>query len=101
VVSKRQFHHLPNLGHLLAASTNIIVPNFVQISFLILPLDWIALGVDDGILRDDAVLCWVGFDHLELDRPHTTANEERIALADWAIGFEEVGLQVDFEDIAS
>ena len=42
-------------------------------------------GVDDSILGDDAVLSRVRFNDLELDGPHSTTNEEGVALADRSI----------------
>lgn len=48
----------------------------------------------------DTVIGGVGFDDLELDGSHTTADEEEIALANGSVGFEEVGLEVDLEEVS-
>ena len=41
--------------------------------------------MNDSVLRHDAVFCWIGLDDLELNRAHTTANEESVALADGTV----------------
>ena len=47
---------------------------------LVLPLDRLPLAEDLGVGRDDAVLCGVGLNDLELDTAHATAGEEGVAL---------------------
>ena len=49
-MTERQLDHLTNLSHLLAATSNVIITNVVQVSFLIFTLDGITLTVDDSVL---------------------------------------------------
>lgn len=54
---------------MLAAATNVVVADICEIAFLIFTLDGLALGVNDSVLGDNAVLGRVGLDDLELDAP--------------------------------
>jgi hypothetical protein len=71
---------------LLAAAANVIVADVGEVVLLVLALDGLALGVDDSVLGDDAVLGRVRLNHLELDRAHAAADEEGVALADRPVG---------------
>jgi hypothetical protein len=42
--------------NLLPATSNVIVPNVGKVVLLVLPLDGVTLGVNDGVLSDDAEL---------------------------------------------
>jgi hypothetical protein len=52
-------------------------------------------------LTYNTVICWFSLDNLELDSSHTAANKEEISLADRSIGFQEVWLEVDLEQVSS
>jgi hypothetical protein len=135
-VTERELDQLADLGHLLAASSNVIVSDVSKVGLLILALDRLALAVNHSVLghlgikemkkdncqpqcmrfnRMKVMLFWrikreestydtvvggVGFDDLELDRSHTTTDEEEIALADGSVGLEEVRLEVDLEEVS-
>ncbi|KAJ7752355.1 hypothetical protein B0H16DRAFT_1723713 [Mycena metata] len=114
-VTERQLDQFTDLGHLLAAATDIVVADVSEVEFLLFSLDWVTLfaahvsselepledkklaGVDHGVLRNNAELGGVGFHHLELDCLHATADEEGVALADRS----EIRLQVDVKDVAT
>ena len=87
---ERQLDKLANLCHLLAAATNVIVPNLVEVAFLVLALDRLALAVDDGILCDDTELWGIHLYDLELDLSHTSTGGKCVALSYRSVGFAEV-----------
>ena len=66
---ERQFDHLLDLRQLFAATSDVVVADGVQSVFLFLPLDRLALAVDDGVGSDDAERGWVGFDDLKRKKP--------------------------------
>jgi hypothetical protein len=68
---------------LLAAASDIIVTDIGQVALFIFTLDGLALGVNDGVLRDDAVLGRIGLDNLELDAPEMRLS--MIVLDGWII----------------
>ena len=72
----------------------------VEQVLLVLPLDRLALAVDHGVGRHDAVGGRVGLDHLELDGPHAAPDDEVVPLVDGPVGLQEVGLQVHLEPVA-
>ena len=63
-------------------------------------LDRLAVAEDLRVRRHDAVLGRVRLHHLELHGAHAAARQERVALADGAVGLEEVGLEVGVEERA-
>jgi len=83
---------------LLPAATNVIIANLVQVVLLLLALNGLALAVDDGILRDDAVLRRVNLDYLELDLPHTAPHNKQVALTDRPVCLAEVWGKEDVEE---
>lgn len=99
-MAERELDELADLGELLAAAADVVVADVGEVVLLVLALDRFALGVDDRVLRDDAVLGRVGLDDLELDAPRGALGEEGVALADGAVRLEEVGLEEDVEDVA-
>jgi hypothetical protein len=94
---ERQLDHFADLSHLLAATTDIIVADLVEVVLLLIALDGLALAVDDGVLSHNAVLRRVDLDDLELDLPHAATHDEEIALPDGPVGFPEVGSEEDIE----
>lgn len=96
-MAQRQLDHFTDLSHLLAAATNIVVSNLVEIVLLLIALDGLALAVDDGVLGDNTVFRRVDVDHLEFDLPHAAADEEEVTLADRPVSLEEVGREKDIE----
>jgi hypothetical protein len=83
---------------LFPATTNIIVANLVEVTLLILTLDGLALAVNNGILRDDAVLWGINLHNLKFYLSHTTSYCEQVALTHWSVGFAEVRSEVDVEE---
>ena len=55
--------------------------------------------VDNCILRHDTEFSGIGLDHFELDSTHPTANQKGIILANWPVGFQEVGLKVNIRKV--
>jgi hypothetical protein len=75
-MSERKLNHLSNLGHLLSASTNVVVANLVEVVLLLVALNGLTLAVNDSILCNNTVLWGIDLDDLELYLPHTTADNE-------------------------
>ena len=96
-MSKGKLDKLSDLRHLLSASSNIIVSNLVQVALLILAIQRFALAVNDGVLGNDAVVRGIELNHLELYLPHAAADCEKVTHPYWAVGLEEVWLEVDIE----
>jgi hypothetical protein len=98
---ERQFHQLPNLCHLLSATTDVIVSNLIKITLLIFALDRLAFAVDDCILGNNAEFRWIDFDDFEFHLPHTTADCEEVALSNWSVCFAEIWCKENVEEGAS
>merc|ERR1719379_2169000 len=98
-VPERQLDHFADLGHLLLAPADVVVPDIVKL-LLVLTLDRFALAVNDGVGRDNAELTRVNADHLELDRAEPKPREEAVTLAHRAVRFLEIRLEVRIEDVA-
>ena len=99
-MTQRKLDELADVGELLAHAANVVVADVVHL-LLVLALDRLALAVDDGVRRHDAVLGRVRLHHLELDGAHAAAHEEHVVLADGAVGLEEVRLEEDVEQVAA
>lgn len=97
-MSKRKFNQLSNLGHLFPAASNVVVSNFVQVSFLVLTVERLALAMDDGVLSDDSEVWGIQFHNLELHLSHATSYREKVAHPYRTVGLQEVGLQVNIEE---
>jgi hypothetical protein len=98
-VTERKLDELTDLSKLLAATSDVVVTNVCEVRLLVLALDGLALGVDDGVLSNDTVLGGIRLDNLELNTPRSSLGEESVALADGAVSLEEVGLEEDVEDV--
>lgn len=85
-MTEGEFDHFADLGHLLSASTDVIVPDVGQVGLFVLTLDRLALCVDDGVLGDDAVLGWVGLCDFELYGSSGTTGDERVSFSNRSIG---------------
>ncbi|KAH3679511.1 hypothetical protein WICPIJ_008612 [Wickerhamomyces pijperi] len=96
-VSQWQFNQFSNLGHLLSATTKIVVTDFVDVVFFVFSVDWLTFRVDDSVLRDNGVFGWLNVNNLEFNLSHTTTDNEVVTFLDWSVGFNEVWLQVDIE----
>ena len=99
-MAEGELDHLADLGHLLPASADVVVADVVG-SLLVLALDGIALAVDDGIGSHDAVGARIGLHDLELHRMHGGADQEEVPLLDGPVGLQEVGLEVNVEEVAA
>ena len=95
--NKKKLQFLPY--HLLAHAADVVVPDVVQ-ALLVLAPDRLPLAEDLRVRGHDGVRARVRLDDLELDRAHPAADEERVALADGAVGLEEVGLEEGVEEVA-
>jgi hypothetical protein len=89
-VAERKLNHFSDLSHLLAASTNVVIANLVQVVLFLLSLDRFALAVNNGILGYDTVFRGIHLDDLEFNLSHTTTYDEQVSLLDWSVGFAEV-----------
>jgi len=56
--------HPADLSHLLSAAPDVVVPDLVE-PLLVLPLDRLALAVDDRVRGHDAELSWLHTDDLD------------------------------------
>jgi hypothetical protein len=99
-MAKWKFNKLTNLSHLLAAATDIVISDIVEVTLLVLTLDRLALTVDNSVLCNNAVLWRVDFDDLELNLTHTSTHGEEIALTHWSVGFAEVWGKEDVKERA-
>jgi hypothetical protein len=99
-MTERQLDQFTDLSHLLAASTNIIVANLVEVALLILSLDGLTLAVNNCVLGNNAVFGRVNLHNLKFDLSHTTSYCEQVTLSDWSVGLAEVGCKVDIEERA-
>ena len=99
-MSQRKLDHLTNLGHLLAAATDIIVTNFFGV-ILIVSIDRFPLVKKGGGGCYNTILAGVNVDNLELYRPETTSDDEGITLLDWAVAVLEVWNEVCRSNVAS
>jgi hypothetical protein len=97
-MSERKLDHFSDLGHLLSASTNVIVANLVEVVLLLISLNRLALAVNDGILCHDTVLWGIDLDNLEFDLSHTTTDDKEVSLSDRAVCFSEVGGEENIEE---
>lgn len=100
-MSQGKFDKLTDLSHLLAASSNVVISNLIQVAFFILALDGLAFAVDDSILSNNAKFWWVDFHNLELYLPHASTDCEQVTLADGAVGFAEIWSKEDIKERSS
>jgi hypothetical protein len=100
-MSKRKFDQFSDLCHLFPTTSNIVVSNFIQVPFLILTVEWLALAMDNGILGHNSVVWRIKLDNFEFHLSHTTAHCEQIAHPYWAVGLKEVRLEVNIEERTS
>lgn len=96
-MSEWELNQLSDLCHLLSASSNIVVTNFVEVPFLVLPVERLAFAVDDCVLCNDAVIRGVELNNLELYLSHTTTHGKKITHPYRSVRLKEVWLEVDFE----
>ena len=95
-----QLDHLTDLGHLLTATTDIIVADLLGV-VLIVAADRFTL-VEEGSRRcDDTELARLHVHDLELNGAETTSDKEGIVLLDWTVAVFEVGDEVGLRDVAS
>mmetsp|Transcript_37429 Transcript_37429/g.76302 ORF Transcript_37429/g.76302 Transcript_37429/m.76302 type:complete len:501 (-) Transcript_37429:109-1611(-) len=98
-MAQRQFNHLTDLRHLLPATTDIVVSHVIQL-LLVLPLDGLALAVDDRVGSHNTVGGRVRLHHLELHGMHGTSHKEKVTLLHRAVRLQEVRLQVHVEEVS-
>mmetsp|Transcript_30761 Transcript_30761/g.73903 ORF Transcript_30761/g.73903 Transcript_30761/m.73903 type:complete len:406 (+) Transcript_30761:1854-3071(+) len=103
-VLQRELDQLTELDHLLAEASDVIKADLVGERRVLVTLQRVALGVDDGLGRNHAVLCLLVVDlhdlevdgHVEL----VVGDLEDLAGVQGAVVLEEVGLEEDLEDVA-
>mmetsp|Transcript_28442 Transcript_28442/g.80059 ORF Transcript_28442/g.80059 Transcript_28442/m.80059 type:complete len:454 (-) Transcript_28442:148-1509(-) len=99
-VTQRELDHFTNLGHLLSATADIVVPHVVHL-FFVFALDRLSLAVDDGVRGHDAVRGGVRLHDLEFHGVHGGSHQEEVALLDGTVGLEEVGFEVHVKEVSS
>jgi hypothetical protein len=92
-VPEWKFDHFPDLSHLLATATNVIITYVVEFLF-IFSLDWFAFGVEDSLGANNADFSWFSSNNLEFDSFEIASDNEVVSFFDWSIGVLEVGNQV-------
>ena len=56
--------------------------------------------MNNGVRGNNTARGGIRLDDFELYSSHASANDEGVALVNWTISFEEVGLQVNFKPIS-
>ena len=92
-MSEWKLNHFTDLGHLLTASTNVIIANLLSI-VLIVTIDGLSLIKQGGLVSDNSILRWVHIDDLELYGAESTPHNEGVVLLDWTECVLEVWDQV-------
>lgn len=98
-MSKWEFNHFTNLGHLPLATADVVIADLVEL-LLVLALHWLTFTVDNRVGCHDAVGLRICLHNLELHRVHGLAHKEEVSLLDRAVGLEEIWLQVNVEQVA-
>ena len=99
-MSEGQLNHLSDLGHLLAAASNIVVSDTIG-SFFVFSADGLTFVEQGGVGADDTVLRRVNLDNLELNGLESTSDNESVVLLDGTVAVLEVGDQVSLGDVSS
>ena len=96
---ERQFDHLPNGGHLFPAASDVVIAYVVEL-LLVLAVDRLSLGVEEGVRCDDAVLFGLSGDYFELYGLEVAADDEEVSLLDGTVGVLEVRDDVGLGEVA-
>mmetsp|Transcript_536 Transcript_536/g.849 ORF Transcript_536/g.849 Transcript_536/m.849 type:complete len:322 (-) Transcript_536:300-1265(-) len=99
-VAQGKLDHLTDLGHLLAAATDVVVADLFSLVFVI-SVDGLALVEERSGGRHDTELARLDVDDLELDGAEGTSDEEGVVLLDGAVAVLEVRDQVRLRDVSS
>mmetsp|Transcript_775 Transcript_775/g.1375 ORF Transcript_775/g.1375 Transcript_775/m.1375 type:complete len:266 (+) Transcript_775:1944-2741(+) len=99
-MTKGKLNKLANLRHLLAHATNIIVSDFRKLIFVLL-VKRLALAEYLRVGCDNAVLSGVRLDNLEFHGAHATTDHKDVSLAHWAVCLQEVGFEINIEQVAT
>merc|ERR1719275_277722 len=94
-----KLHHLLECGKLLPATSDVVVADSVQGILLVLSLDRLSLAMDHSIRGNNAVWRGVSLNHLELNSPHASPDDEVVPLVDWPVCLKEVWLQVHLKPV--
>mmetsp|Transcript_8755 Transcript_8755/g.53813 ORF Transcript_8755/g.53813 Transcript_8755/m.53813 type:complete len:522 (-) Transcript_8755:65-1630(-) len=93
-----KLNQLPNLSHLLADTTHVIVANVIKL-LLVLARNWLAFTEDFRVWCDNAVVCRISFNNLEFNRSHAPADKEGVSLSHRSVRFQEIGFQEHVEKV--
>ena len=99
-MTEGELDHLSDLGHLLPASTDIIIANLLS-GLLILTLNRLTFVEDQSLVADDAPLWGVDIDNLEFDRLSSELGGEAVSLSYGTVSLLEVGYQDILSDVAT
>jgi len=98
-MAKRKFYHFSDEGHLLSASSNIVITYIVKLLF-VLSVDRLSFSIEHGIGSDDSELFrFSGYD-FKLYWFEVVSDHEKISLFDRSIGVFEIGYEIGFGEIA-
>jgi hypothetical protein len=97
-MSEGKLNHLSNGGHLLSASTDIIISDIIKF-FLIFTINGLSLRVEHSIGCDDSELFRLSSNDFELNWFEVTSSEEEVALLDGTVGILEVWDEISFGEI--
>lgn len=100
-MAQGQLDELADLGHLFTATTDVIIPDFVQIALLVLAFDRRTFKMDHGLRSYDGRRRWLAIDNLEFHSTHAAANQKIIMQTDGAICVQEIWLQKYIKDVSS
>ena len=99
-MSQWKFDHLSDKGHLLSATSNVVITDFIEL-LLILSVNRFSLSKKHSIRGYDTPLLWLCCNYFKLDWLEISSYYEQIALLDWPISVFEIRNQVSFGQVAS
>jgi hypothetical protein len=97
-MSEGEFDHLSDSGHLLSATSDIIITNIIKF-FLVLSIDRLSFSIEHGVRCNDTEFFGFGGDDLELDGFEVTSDDEKVSFFDGTVGILEVRDQVGFGEV--
>jgi hypothetical protein len=90
-VPQGQLDNFANLGQLLAHTSNVVIPDVVEL-LLVIAFDGLTFAEDDRIGCYDAKVAGVHLHNLELHCTHGSTHEKEIVFAHRTIRLQEIGL---------
>lgn len=97
-MSKWQFNHFPNKGHLFPTATNIVIPHIISL-FFILPFDGLTLSEKEGLWDNNTKFTWFSGNDFELNWLKCALGNEQVILFDGTVSIFEVWENVGFSKV--